>query len=283
MRSESPELSGSSFAGSDIARIHGYLNRLLSIGADPEEHAEEGDLSTAFNLGDAVADGADALEDGFSDENPKPKVSADVEEERLRKEKERRRLEAVRRKQDQKALIVAVRQFSEQVASQAASNGLRTIITILAAAGMGSAERRTSFQILPASGDANGSWPRLMGKALGAFFDGRAPAIGSLRIDDYFDAIPSDVVACWASCMWSAHAVITACEQLHEHETLLRSVKDLRSRIYLLTGLRTEEFSDPRIWRVFNSMNERYAASLGLDPTATTAGHALMLGQSGLS
>jgi hypothetical protein len=282
LRSDGGDLSRSSFAGSEIARVHGYLNRLLAIGEDTQKPANEADLAKAFDMGDEVADGADALEGGFSSEDPKRKEGTDAEE-------QRRRLEATRRRQNREELIDAIADLAEQVNDRAKGDGLRpidilrlrAIVMVLAAAAWDGKSQTSAFQTLPPAGDKEGSWPRLLGKALAAYFGGNNPAIRMLRIDDYYEAIPDDILVCWATCMWSIHAVIATCEQHRENETLLNSVRKLRERIYRLTGLRQEELSDPRIARVFDAMNARFSTRLGLQSSESNLSHERMLADLG--
>jgi hypothetical protein len=281
--SDGHDLSRSSFAGSEIARVHGYLNRLLAIGEEAQIPASEADLAKAFDLGDEVADGADALEGGFAAEDPKRKEETDAEE-------QRRRLEATRRRQNREELIDAIADLAAQVNERAEGEGLRAIdilrlramIMVLAAAGSDGKSKTGTFQVLPPSGDTQGSWPRLIGRALAAYFGGNHPALRTLRIDDYYETIPNDILVCWATCMWSIHAVIATCERHREKETLLNSIRKLRERIYRLTGLRQEEFSDPRIARVFEAMNTRFAPRLGLEAGQIEACHARTMKELGV-
>jgi hypothetical protein len=60
-------------------------------------------------------------------------------------------------------------------------------------------------------------------------------------------------------------------------KTPLNSVKNLRGRIYRLTGLREGELTDPRIGKVFDAMNKRFADRLGLKPAEIVARHGHML------
>jgi hypothetical protein len=278
LRSDGHDLSRSSFAGSEIGRVHGYLNRLLAIGEAAQNHSNEGDLRIAFDMGDEVADGADALEDGFADKVAKPKAENDAQA-------ERGRLEAARRRQNREELIEAITDLAGQVNRRAKGDGLRpidilrlrAIVAVLAAAGWDGKSKAGVFQVLPTSEDKQGSWPRLIGRALSAYFSGMNPAIRTLRIDDYYESIPDDILVCWATCMWSIHAVMAACERHRESETMLNSVKNLRGRIYRLTGLREGELTDLRIGKVFDAMNKRFADRLGLKPAEIIARHGHML------
>jgi hypothetical protein len=282
LRSDGHDLSRSSFAGSEIGRVHGYLNRLLAIGEEARKPADEADLTNAFDMGDEVADGADALEGGYEDS--KRKEDTDAKE-------QQRRLEATRRRQNKEELIAAIADLAEQVTDRAKGEGLRAIdilrlraiIMVLAAAGSDGKSKTGMFQVLLPSGDTQGSWPRLIGKALNPYFGGNHPAIRTLRIDDYYETIPDDILACWATCMWSIHAVIVTCERHRENETLLNYVRKLRERIYRLTGLRQEDCSDPRIMRIFGAMNTRFASRLGLEAGQIEACHTRTLKELGLS
>lgn len=193
-------------------------------------------------------------------------------------------LEAARRRQNREELIDAIADLAAQVNDRAKGDGLRSIdilrlraiIMVLAAAGWDGKSQPGAFQALPPSGDTQGSWPRLIGRALAALFGGNHPAIRTLRIDGYYETIPDDILVCWATCMWSIHAVIETCERHRENETLLKSVRKLRERIYRLTGLRAEEFSDPRVLRVFDAMSARFAGRLDLDRVEIDALHRRM-------
>jgi hypothetical protein len=269
LRSESEGLSRNSLAGSHVSHIRGFLNRLLGVGAvrveSPED--EKSAHKDAFDRGDETGNAEDALEGGFEFNKPPPETQtlAEADEERLKRVAKQRRV-------NREQLIDAVTEISEATAEKAKGDGLRcidllrlrTILMIVASAGWdGKIPPKSPLQVLPAVGDVEGAWPRLLGKVLFAYFGGPRSAVSTLILDEFFDQISDDILECWASCIWAIQAAIVAISRHRESTTLSRSFENLRISIYRIIALREEEMDDPRIIQVLDALSRRLGESLG--------------------
>jgi hypothetical protein len=190
LRSEIEGLSRSSLAASHVSRIRGFLNRLLGIGSGAQDAPEEEDVAHkgAFDRGDETGNAEDALEGG--DEFAKPPADADSPTET---DVERAARAVRQRRANREQLIDAVGALSNSVSEKSDEGGLRcvdllrlrAILMILASAGWdGKTPPKNTLHVLPPAGDTEGAWPRLLGKALFAYFGGRRSAIATLVLDD---------------------------------------------------------------------------------------------------
>jgi hypothetical protein len=279
LRSESEGLSRNSLAGSHASHIRGFLNRLLGVGAVGVDAQEDENAAhkAAFDRGDETGNAEDALEGGFEFNKPPPEAQTSTET-----EEERTKRAARQRRANREQLIDAVTDLSVAVAEKAKGDGLRcvdllrlrTILMILASAGWdGKTPPKNTFQVLPAVGDVEGAWPRLLGKALFAYFGGQWSAIGTLVLDDFYDQISDDILECWASCIWAVQAAIAAVSRHQESATLSRGFESLRASIYRIIALREEEMQDPRILRILDALSKRFGEGLGCDAAAILAAH----------
>lgn len=267
---------GSSLGASYVSSVRGFLNRLLSL-TDPGNPDAERDLSGALLTGDEVADAGDALESGASfDPAPQPQEQAKIDpatESRLRR---------ARQRDNREALLDAVSFLYEDIPEKAKSKGLdsvdllrlRAMVMIIAFAGWnGQQPANDLLQVLPPSGDLDGSWPRLIGKALFAYFGGKNPPIRTLTLDEYHDHVPEDVLEFWATCMWAVHAITLTCEQHRESATLFGSLRQMQRSMYQIAGLLPGELVDARLSRVFDGLNARFATRLQFDGTEVIKRH----------
>jgi len=268
---------GSSLGASYVSSVRGFLNRLLSL-TDPGNPDAEKDLSGALSTGDEVADAGDALEGGASfDPAPQPQEQSDkidpATESRLRR---------ARQRDNREALLDAVAYLQEDIPEKAKSKGLdsvdllrlRAMVMIIASAGWNGLQPVNDLlQVLPPAGDLDGSWPRLIGKALSAYFGGKNAPIKTLTLDDYHDHVPEDVLEFWATCMWAVHAITLACEQHSESATLFGSIRQMQRSIYQIAGFLPGELVNTRISRVFDGLNARFSARLKLDGTEIIERH----------
>jgi hypothetical protein len=282
LRSDSTALSRDSLADTNLSYIRGFLNRILGLdGRLPKSEAEmnSAELAAAFDLGDEVIDGAKALEHG-ADFTPTPAAPRLDPEEAERLALAQQRI-AQQRRSNREQLIEAVASLQLRVAQK--SNGqltsidllrLRAMLMIILAAGWdGASKPSSSLQVLPPSHDVNGAWPRLLGKCLFTYFGGSSPAIRKLVIEDYYDQIPDDVLECWASCLWAFQAIVDVASRTAELRTLTPSFHRLGEKIYVLMGLRPDEFLDARVAKTFDAFSQRFSQALKLDPDRLLAGH----------
>ena len=182
LRSDDTGVSPTSFAGSDVSRVRGFLNRILSLTNDAEGSADDPDAAAAYDMRDEVGDAEAAFEDGF-EPGTGPVQTSD------RPQPTQTQLRAARRRADRQDLVNAVTDLQLEIREKSDAGGLsatdvlrlRAVLTILATAGWdGRSKSLSGWQILPPAGDKEGSWPRLMGRALSAFFGGRIPAVRGL-------------------------------------------------------------------------------------------------------
>lgn len=147
------------------------------------------------------------------------------------------------------------------------------LMVILAAGWDGTSRQTSSLQVLRSSGDADGAWPRLLGKCLFAYFGGNTPPIRRLVIEDYYDQIPDDVLECWAGCLWAIQALSEIGAHHAEYKPLMATFHKLGASIYGHTGLKQDEFFDPRILKTFDALSKRFAQPLKLIPEKIDANH----------
>ena len=281
LRSEIEGLSRNSLAGSHVSHIRGFLNRLLGVGATDPDTPEEEDAGHkgAFDRGDETENAEDALEGGVEFNKPPPdaQTSTDTEEERAARAARQRRA-------NREELIDAVADLSEVVREKAEAEGLRctdllrlrAILMIIASAAWdGKAPAKNTLQVLPEAGDAEGAWPRLLGKALFVYFGGRRSAIATLVLDDFYDQIPDDILECWASCIWAIQVTIAAASRHPEYASLARVLESLRGSIYRVIALREDEMQDARILHVLDALSKRFGEALGCDTAAILRSHQL--------
>lgn len=274
------DVSRDSLSGTNLSHIRGFLNRILALNGpshDPDGNAGAEVIAAAFDLGDDVADASKALEAGADftpapDSRKPPPIDTDLEP-----QMEQRRAQQRRANRDQ--LVGAVANLRELIAAKAHLTAidllrLRAMLMVILAAGWdGRSKPASTLQVLPTSRDTDAAWPRLMGKCLFAYFGGNTPAIRKLVIEDYYDQIPDDILECWAGCLWSIQAILEIGRQVKEYKSLIAVFKKLGTAIYVQTGLRYDEFFDPRLIKTFDALSQRFAQQLKLNVNRMKAGH----------
>lgn len=274
LRADAQTSGRSSFGTSNMSSVRGFLNRLLSLSGN----SGEGDLSNALSTSDEVADAGAAVESGASfdksAENPNDPCSADPNRERW--------LRTAQRRDNREALVKAVAKVQKEIPGKARSGGLnsidllwlRAMIVIIATAGWDGEEPTAGLlQVLPPFGDKDGSWPRLIGKTLSAYFGYRDAAIKTLKIDAYHDQLPEDVLEFWATSMWAIHVITSTCARHGETPEILNSFAQIQRSIYQIAGLLPAELTDARITREFERLNGKFSSRLKLDPVQINTCH----------
>ncbi|MDX8433254.1 hypothetical protein RFN25_07380 [Mesorhizobium abyssinicae] len=277
LRSEIDGPARNSLAGSYASHIRSFLNRLLGIRTEEESQPDDeaNKHRAAFGRGDETDSAEDAVEGGgeFGGTLPDEQPIAEVDQ-------QARALHLRRQNRDQ--LIRAVANLSKTVAEKASQNGLRSIdllrlravLMIIASAGWsGVRPPRNSLQVLPAANDGEGTWPRLLGKVLFAYFGGRRNAIASLVLDDVDDEIPKDILECWATCIWVIQVTIVGVSRHHESQTIARVLQTLRATIYRVIALGVEELEGASVLGVLDALSNRFGPSLGIDSPSVLAAH----------
>lgn len=279
-RGDSAERSPDGLAGSELSLVRGYLNRLLGIETrNAEAVPESGDdnLDDAFDMGDETSDGEDAIESGQEFAKPPNDDAPKKSQDQLKRE---------RRAEHADEIIGTMQGFEERIRDRAAHGTLnavdvlrlRALIVIVSAAGWsGSSDSdgtgRTSLQSFPISGGEL-TWPRILGRALFAFFGGTRPAIRDLQIDSSFDELTADIKEAWATSYWAVQACLAAAGAHTDQARLAPSLEMLALRIYATTQLHVSELTGPEVLLQIRAMSERYAKRLGVDAARIEAGHA---------
>jgi hypothetical protein len=277
LRPEGSLLSRNSLAGSDLSLLRGFLNRALALPweAPDEPDVEEGRARLAFNLGDEVSDGQNAVEEGgtyISPSNPPLTEPTPAQVGRRR---------AVVRQQTREQIAKAVDTLGEGLRVRADAGHLttvdllrvRAILTIVAAAGFSDApsnpgsRTRSRLQVLP-SGGAPESWPRLLGKCIFSLFGGQSPTVGRLSVETLYDQVPDDIMECWATCMWAVEVASIA-----SSPDSRRFLESLKRRVYALIGLYPREIMSEQILSVMRRLNDRFCGRLGIDASEVLTAH----------
>ena len=273
LRSDASVLSRSSFGGSDLSHVRGFLNRVLAIGSAHEASVPETDLRDAFDMGDEKGAEESAIEEGF-DGGDAPLMDAVTKKARvsaLRRASRQHLIDAIA------DLHPLVRETSTRGLRAVDLLRLRALIIVLAAAGADGNTAPSAFQVLPPTGDMDAAWPRLIAKALSAYFGGKAPPIATLAIESHFDLVPDDILECWGTCLWAANVIVVAAEKFGESEFLRNVFGSLRRSIYRFTDLIATEQMSVAAATTMAAMNARFAQRLGMDPAKIDAAHAAVL------
>jgi hypothetical protein len=276
--------------------VRGFLNALLGKRA-VSEIAGGGDEGPApdFGMGDETPDGALAVE---ADErfNTRSEGTVPARQDEDGVNKLRRRQEYV--KDTQKSLVEAVERFlSGFHAAEARTQPLgvvdllrlRALLVVVLGAGSSKSDRLPRDlnspvrrrQVLPSRGDA--SWRRLVGRLLYDFFrnhDGaRRPLVQRLVLaQDDGQGLPEDVIETWATCFWAACACRAAVDEKgfgcnpspQENLTALD--------LYGVTRLPEAQAMGKAVLEIFDGMNRRYGARLGVVPELVAREHRMLIG-----
>ena len=278
LRSERSAVSRNSLAGSELSFVRVFLNRVLALepaGEVGEEADEESHFSRAFDLGDEVADGQDAIErdDDFDAEASDKVAKNSVEEDAARKR-------ALQRSANRSQIVKGVQSFNNRIYARAREGELtpfdclrlRAILTVVTAAGWAGVDKQsnkgqltslTTLQVLPSAG-SDDCWPRLLGQILFTLFGGPKPAIHHLKIDDIYDQVPDDLIECWACCFWTVQACLAATKSERLQSRLSGRILFLRESLYKLTGLTQDEFLGDQVTQVMLRMGIVLPRGLGL-------------------
>lgn len=276
----SSTLFANSLAGSELSLVRNFLNRIIGIGGTAEGTAEdEGELASAFNLGDDTSD-PDAAMAAAAETGVDPSHRTTDEDAKL----ERQRLMA-QRKASRSQIVQAANQFVKKISLRKQAGALttldilrlRALLMIVVAAGHDRAAsaadvETSSLQVLSRE-DSEDSWPRLIGRILFGIFDGADPAIGHVQLETAGGHIAEDILECWATCFWCVQAAFAAPRSPAERKLLPKRIGPLMDKIYVATGLTGLEYESPPVVAVMTKLSERFSARLGLDSVAQKKAH----------
>lgn len=278
--------SHNTLAGSEVAIVRSFLNRVIGLGAGDQHFEEEVAQLPAgvFDLGDETIDGQAALDAGEEFDTEKTQ-----REEEERERAEHRRVAAVK-KATKEQIVAAVAAFNKRIRERRESGALdnhdvlrlRALLMIICTAGLSVALTKDSkvkgsrLQILPPEGDSN-SWPMVIGRALFELFGGKDPGIRHLYLIGGHDQIPDDIMECWATCYWCLQACLTAPVSPREKERLTRYVRPLAEIAYLLTLPTRAELLSSEVSGLMSAMSEAYGRRLGIEGITIERAHQAMV------
>jgi hypothetical protein len=252
--------------------------------SDTSQQRDSAAVMRAFDLGDETDNATTAIENGAefqanvstpaipSEDNPSPLCSGNEPV-----------LTGAR-------FVKAIHQHLKRVWERARENRvssfevlrLRAVLMVVAAASVGatasemlppksSGSKQASLQLLPVDGEH--SWPQLMCQLLYSFFGGSSPVIKRLQIRHIHDQIPTDILECWATCIWAVHACRLTVSAHPSLGDLAGRLIPFTEKMYQHIDLTSEQLSSVTFLRVVEALNSRFAPRLGFDSAHLLAQH----------
>ncbi|RQS64273.1 hypothetical protein DID96_28520 [Burkholderia sp. Bp8963] len=276
------------FVDSGLWHVQQLLNRSIGIAnrqtATSSSESDENEIRRLFRRGDETENPEGEL-------NSAEMLQADGDKNDI----DDRRKEADERERYTSELLTSVHKHVEYLwtlkqkkeASTVDVLRLRVVLMLIASASTGKTPtdmlkehdaNPKSRLVLPAAGDI--CWPRLMLAQLGIFFSTNAPVIQYLRIVSKESSMPSDILECWATCVWSLHACRIAVWRHGERQDMRilgRQLRTLPQQIYHMLGMSNEQFESDAFARTFNSLVNHFAKRLDMDPEEMRSLHKGML------
>lgn len=264
------------FAGSDLDLVRSYLNRLIGLGAiavavDQDEADDGARIREALALRDEVPADDDAFEP------PRQPTEGELSEARRKQLEEEKTRKAIAARLAARADIAKFSiKFCSQMRTKAAEKPLvlqdmlrlRAVLMMMLGAacpiGVGLLDKRIlESQVLRS--DGNNAWARLIGRVLSTFFNGPEPLIETLLLQDYEDALPVELVECFATCFWAIQACRIAADAKRGMHGLRQQLAGLSASIYKRSGLTRAECEDDVVTALFEKMTSTFALGVSLE------------------
>lgn len=244
--------SSNSLQGSSLSEVRSFLNRFLALESDiPEENTtDEKEIEKGL---------------GLHEENPEyPSESGDSLHPKRNESSQFEILCSKKQRENREYFADSVQKFIEKIGYKSTHDGiasvdllrLRSTLMIAAALGWTKNERKTTKVINTVS------WPRTTGRILFSFFGGKNPAIRNLKADSFYNAVPTDYIECWATCIWVIQASLIRAQAENDSELIISNLKKLMESIYLLTALQKEELLAPSVIGLLQGMDRRFSQRL---------------------
>lgn len=126
------------------------------------------------------------------------------------------------------------------------------------------------------------SWPRLVVRALVAFFGGKSPAISRLMMAREYSEMPVDFMECWVTSLWALDAIEALMPNNRANRDFLPYVSKLRVLMIKLLGLTAAELTGTTAADIRAGLDRSIGMRLGLlasaDNIAATAAEDTMVG-----
>lgn len=280
--------AGSHLASSHQESVRTFLNAFIGRRSGPQvlEDDDASSLKRMLSLGDETADGDQALdEDERFDQNGEQPPQSSITNEKLQREHKRM-------KNNQAAIVGAVRDFMDSLRQQALSRSLgvvdllrlRALLMVVLGAGTDNskllpnelARSAAHGPFLPSHGDI--SWRLLIGQLLYGFFRNhggtKRPLIEKVVLE--FDSelgLPDDVLECWATCFWAMCATRVAHDEKGCPFRVPESEQKIAQDLYRYTRLMPDETLSQTVRHIFEGMSARYGRRIGVTGPIVFAEH----------
>lgn len=261
------------FAGSDLDLVRCYLNRLIGLGAVAVDQDDGAHIREALALRDEVL----ADDDGDAFEPPRQPTEGELSEARRKQLEEEKALNAIAARLAARADIAKFSiKFCGQMRIKASEKPLvlqdmlrlRAVLMMMLGAacpiGTGLLDKWIlESQVLRSDGE--NAWARLIGRVLSTFFNGPEPLIETLQLQDYEDALPVELVECFATCFWAIQACRIAADANQGMYGLGQQLAGLSASIYKRSGLTRAECEDDTVTALFEKMTSTFALGVSLE------------------
>lgn len=274
LREDRKPIFQSAFAGSDLDLVRSYLNRIIGLGTiavDQDEVDDGARIREALALRDEVS-----ADTAATFELRRQPTDGELSESRRKNLEEQKAREAIAARLAARADIAKFSiKFCNRMQTKVSEKPLvlqdmlrlRAVLMMMlgAACPIGASvldKRALESQVLRPDGE-NG-WTRLIGRVLSTFFAGVEPMIGTLQLQDC-DALPVELVECFATCFWAIQACRTAADSKQGMDGLRRQLAELSVRIYQRSGLTRTECEDHTVTAIFHKMTSTFALGASLE------------------
>lgn len=277
--------SSNSLASSHANEVRALLNALIGID-DGQLQIEEVDIGAGempLGMGDEIANGEAALEEGLEIDRPEAVPQPANAPAPL----------AVTRAADtEKAILNSVSKFTARIKKAAGERDLTTrdllrirlLLTVILASGSKKLVRRSNIApgerppVLVARGDV--SWPRLAGRVLftlsAAGVEG-VSVIGQVKVPEVAGArVPVDILECFATCFWAVAALALARDERNAQTEIALRAHKRAEEIYGATILHADDLMSEPVKKVLDALGSRYAERLGVSQAAILHLHSQM-------
>ncbi|AUT64959.1 hypothetical protein [Paraburkholderia terrae] len=277
----------SQFADSGLWHVEQLLNRSIGMASHRtvkiEAEPDAAELQRLFRRGDETADperklnangkSRTAVETGVADDVDDPMKEAE-----LRQRFTSDRLSAI---EAHHKYLWDLRKRKQVSATDVLR--LRAILMLIATAASGKTPtdmlsehdlNPRSRLILPVAGEQG--WPRLMLNQLGAFFGTKNAPIEFLEIKTQESSLPSDILECWATCVWALHASHSAVDRYEERDDMRKlgsRFRILPQQVYHMLGMSIEQFAAEAFTRTYDCLVRHFALPMDIDPAEMQSRH----------
>ena len=262
-------------AGSDLDLVRRYLNRIIGLDVNVVDQSEPED-STRVREALAVHDEVPG-DNGDPSEPLHQPTGDELSESRRKKLEDEKVRNAIATRLTARTDIAKFSiKFCKQLRAKASGKPLtlqhmlrlRALLMMMlgAACPIGSSlldKCVLESQVLCADGE--NAWSRLIGRVLSTFFNDPDPLIEALRLQDYEDALPVELIECFATCFWAIQVCRIASGARQNMYGLVQQLARLSANIYKRSGLTRTDCEDDVVTALFEKMTSTFALGVSLE------------------